>query len=159
MSTLQERMNELFPEPRRRGLQADIRRLCGVKASSVSAWFNQPGKVAELDRKHAEKICLKYAPSISPAWLAEGVPPKERPTGAPAPEPVAQAADSPPALSPRFEDNRTLDKEDWRLWQAFKEAATPEERKLIVARYELVERLAEEKVRGLQEQIKKGEAP
>jgi hypothetical protein len=71
----------------------------------------------------------------------------------------AVSTGTPPAPSPRFEDKRTLDPEDWRLWQAFKMAATPEERKLIVARYELAERLAEEKMRDLQEQIKKGERP
>ena len=153
MSTLQERMAELFPEPRERGLQADIGRLCGVKASSVSAWFNQPEKVAELDRNHAEKICLRYAPSVSPAWLAEGVPPKERIDVAPPPEPTG-ASDSPPAPPPRFEDTRTLNKEDWEMWKALEMMIPQSEKTAYLERYRSLIATATEDVIG---RIKRGE--
>lgn len=69
--TLQERLRRVFPEPRARGLMASIAKECGVKAPSVSAWFNSPDKVAELSRKHAEAICSKFAQNVNPAWLAE----------------------------------------------------------------------------------------
>ena len=42
----------------------------------MSAWFNSPEKVSTIARSHAELICAKYAPQISPAWLAEGKLPK-----------------------------------------------------------------------------------
>lgn len=76
MTTLQERMREIFPDPEQRGLQADITRLCKVSAPTVSNWFNKPEKVSTISRTHAELICAKYAPNISPAWLSDGQLPK-----------------------------------------------------------------------------------
>lgn len=76
METLQQRMTEIFPDPGLRGLQAEIVRLCGVSRPTVSAWFNNPDKVSKISRTHAELICAKYSPGISPAWLAEGALPK-----------------------------------------------------------------------------------
>lgn len=76
MTTLQERLAEIFPAPLPRGTQASIARLCQVSRPTVSAWFHLPEKVSSLERVHAELICEQYAPGISPAWLAEGRPPK-----------------------------------------------------------------------------------
>lgn len=75
MPPLQKRLLLLFPPPHRRGLQADIARLCGVSAPTVNAWFNKPEKVSTIDRANAEKICGAYAAGVSPSWLAEGVGP------------------------------------------------------------------------------------
>lgn len=76
MMNLQQRMGEVFPDAQVRGMQADIARLCQVSRPTVSAWFNTPEKVGTISRAHAELICAKYAPHISPAWLAEGKLPK-----------------------------------------------------------------------------------
>lgn len=96
MSTLQHRLAELFPQPRERGLQAAIQRLCKVKGATVSAWFNLPGKVSTMERAYAELICAKYNPNISPAWLAEGTLPKLLGDGA---TPAAMRPAGPPAPS------------------------------------------------------------
>lgn len=76
MKTLQERMAEVFPEPREWGLQARIAALCDTRAPSVSAWFNQPDKVTSISRANAETLCAHFGLRVSPAWLAEGLPPK-----------------------------------------------------------------------------------
>lgn len=84
MTTLQRRLALVLaahmvdgkPE---RGLQADIARLCGVSRPTVSAWFNNEGKVSTMERVYAEKICARYRPDISPAWLAEDLSPKKIP--------------------------------------------------------------------------------
>lgn len=76
MTTLQERMAEVFPPPTVRGLQAEIAKLCDVKPASVSAWFKNPEKVASISRTNAEKLCSHFKLKVSPAWLAEGLPPK-----------------------------------------------------------------------------------
>jgi len=81
MSTIQERLNELFPPPLERGLMARIADLCDVSRPTVSAWFNTPEKVATISRANAEKICAKFHPDISPAWLAEGIGQKNVPVG------------------------------------------------------------------------------
>lgn len=73
MSTLQDRLNSVFPAPRPAGLMAEIAKLCEVSRPTVSAWFGNPEKVATIKRANAEKICAKYAPHISPAWLGEGL--------------------------------------------------------------------------------------
>lgn len=73
MLTLQNRMNEVFPKPQRRGLQSEIATLCEVKSASVSAWFNLPEKVSSISRTHAEKLCSHFDLKVAPAWLAEGV--------------------------------------------------------------------------------------
>lgn len=73
MPNLQERLAMVFPPPHRRGLQAEIARACGVKPPTVFAWFNKPEKVSSLDRATAETICERFAPAISPRWLAENV--------------------------------------------------------------------------------------
>ena len=71
MSQIQDRLAELFPvQPR--GLQAEIARVCKVRPPSVSAWFNNPEKVAAIDIPHAEAICAKYRQDINPRWLADG---------------------------------------------------------------------------------------
>jgi phage repressor protein C with HTH and peptisase S24 domain len=94
MQTLQERMAEVFPDPRQHGLQAEIVRLCKVSRPTVSAWFNNPDKVGTISRTHAELICSAYAPGVSPAWLAEGVLPKTAQHSAPSPAPLFSARDS-----------------------------------------------------------------
>lgn len=76
MTTLQERMAEVFPPPAARGLQAEIAKLCDVKPASVSAWFKNPEKVASISRTNAEKLCTHFKLKVSPAWLAEGLLPK-----------------------------------------------------------------------------------
>ncbi|MBS7244205.1 MAG: XRE family transcriptional regulator [Comamonas sp.] len=73
MKTIQERLAELFPPPLERGVMARIAKLCDVSRPTVSAWFNNPEKVASISRSSAEKICAVFAPNISPAWLAEGI--------------------------------------------------------------------------------------
>lgn len=92
MSTIQERMNEVFPEPRARGLQAAIKGACHVSGATVSAWFNIPEKVSTMSRAHAEAICAKFDLDISPAWLAEGTPPKLAATKGPSEPPAAPLA-------------------------------------------------------------------
>lgn len=73
MSNLQERLNEIFPPPLERGVMSRIAEACEVSRPTVSAWFNNPEKVASLSRTNAEKICARFALDISPAWLAEGI--------------------------------------------------------------------------------------
>lgn len=80
METLQDRLREVVPDPELRGIQADIARLCSVSAPTVSNWFHRPEKVSTISRNHAELICDRYNPEISPAWLADGTLPKERTT-------------------------------------------------------------------------------
>jgi SOS-response transcriptional repressor LexA len=88
MSTLQERMGECFPAPRPRGLNTEIANLCGVKGSSVTNWFNNPEKVSTISRSNAEKLCAFYGLDVSPAWLAEGIPPKHMASNvSPGPDP------------------------------------------------------------------------
>lgn len=82
--TLQERFSAIFPEPRRRGLQSEIARVCGVTQASVSAWFNQPDKAQTIDRANAEKIREHFGLDFAPAWLAEGL--AERPNTEPGPD-------------------------------------------------------------------------
>ena len=77
MTTIQERLQEVFPSPLPRGLMAGIAKECEVSRPTVSAWFNNPEKVATITRTNAEKICAKFGLSVSPAWLAEGIGPKE----------------------------------------------------------------------------------
>lgn len=72
MKTLQERLALAFPLPRKRGLFAEIARLCGVSSPTVTAWFNKPEKVATLERANAEKLCQAYGLKYHPRWLAEG---------------------------------------------------------------------------------------
>lgn len=81
MSTLQERLNEVLPPPLERGTMARIADLCSVSRPTVSAWFNNPEKVASISRSNAETICANFAPAYSPVWLAEGVGPKQLAAG------------------------------------------------------------------------------
>ena len=81
MSTLQERLHEILPQPLERGTMARIAELCEVSRPTVSAWFNNAEKVSSISRSSAEKICANYAPSVSPAWLAEGLGTKMLPFG------------------------------------------------------------------------------
>lgn len=81
MTTLQERMAFVFADRMQggkpeRGLQAEIVELCKVSRPTVSAWFNNEEKVATMDRTYADKICARYRPDVSPAWLADDLPPK-----------------------------------------------------------------------------------
>ena len=76
MTTLQERLLEVFPEPHERGLKAQIADVCKVAPASVSNWFGNPEKVATISRENAEKLISHYGLKVSPAWLAEGKPPK-----------------------------------------------------------------------------------
>lgn len=76
MSNLQERLAIAFPTPRRRGLSAEIARVCGVSSPTVTAWFNKPDKVATIERANAEKICRAFGLDLSPEWLAEGTGPR-----------------------------------------------------------------------------------
>lgn len=76
MLTLQDRLNEVFPQPQPRGLQSEIALLCKVKPASVSAWFKLPDKVSSISRSNAETLCSHFNLKVSPAWLAEGVSPK-----------------------------------------------------------------------------------
>lgn len=89
MKTLQERLAEVFPAPQKRGLQAEIKRLCNVSGPTVSAWFKDAGKVSTIPRTSAELICAKYAPDVSPVWLAEG---RGEKSAAVAPPPLPSAA-------------------------------------------------------------------
>lgn len=73
---LQQRMTVAFPPPHRRGLYADIARLCEVSAPTVTAWFNKPEKVGTIERANAEKLCAAYGLELSPEWLAEGTGPQ-----------------------------------------------------------------------------------
>lgn len=75
--TLQERFEYAFRELNRRGLQAEIARVCGVSAPTVSAWFKNPEKVSTVERAHAEKLCAYFSLTVEPMWLAEGVGPME----------------------------------------------------------------------------------
>ena len=77
MTTIQERLHEVFPPPLERGVMASIAKECEVSRPTVSAWFNNPEKVATISRTNAEKICAKFGLTVSPAWLAEGIGPKE----------------------------------------------------------------------------------
>jgi len=77
MTTLQNRLAEVFPEPRHRGLKAEIAEVCGVKPASVSNWFGNPEKVATISRENAEKLIAHYKLKVAAAWLAEGKPPKQ----------------------------------------------------------------------------------
>lgn len=77
MTTIQERLNEVFPPPLARGVMAAIAKECEVSRPTVSAWFNNAEKVATISRTNAEKICAKFGLTVSPAWLAEGILPKE----------------------------------------------------------------------------------
>lgn len=79
--TLQERLADVFPPPHERGLQARLARACGVSRPTVSAWFNNPDKVASISREHAEIICAEMGLEVSPAWLAEGKKPKSSRAG------------------------------------------------------------------------------
>lgn len=81
MTSLQDRLKEILPQPLERGTMAHIAKLCDVSRPTVSAWFNNPEKVASISRSNAEKICTQYAPLISPVWLAEGAGPKHLPDG------------------------------------------------------------------------------
>lgn len=76
MTTLQSRLEECFPSPRKRGLNSEIAKLCVVAPSSVTNWFTNQEKVSTISRANAEKLCAKYGLTVSPAWLAEGVLPK-----------------------------------------------------------------------------------
>ena len=102
MTTLQERLAEMFPEPRQRGLLADIAALCEVKAPSVTAWFNNAEKVGTISRDSAERLCKRYQLAVEPAWLAEGKLPKFA-SGATPSNPTT----APPAFQP--EDSGTSD--------------------------------------------------
>lgn len=82
MTTIQERLNEVFPPPIARGVMAAIAKECEVSRPTVSAWFNNAEKVATISRTNAEKICAKFGLTVSPAWLAEGIGPKELPKDA-----------------------------------------------------------------------------
>lgn len=77
MSTLQDRMAYCFPLPHKRGLRAAIAHACGVSAPTVTAWFSMPEKVASMERSYAEALCRAYNLNVSPAWLAEGIGPRE----------------------------------------------------------------------------------
>ncbi|GKT20051.1 helix-turn-helix transcriptional regulator [Acidovorax sp. SUPP2522] len=95
MTTLQSRLAEMFPDPKPRGLQAQIQRLCGVSAASVSNWFSNPEKVTTISRENAEKLVAEFRLSVSPAWLAEGKLPKTSADG-PSP-PLAPAPHEAPS--------------------------------------------------------------
>lgn len=82
MTTIQERLHEVFPPPIPRGVMASIARECEVSRPTVSAWFNNAEKVVTISRTNAEKICAKFGLAVSPAWLAEGIGPKELPQDA-----------------------------------------------------------------------------
>lgn len=77
MNTLQDRLKYAFPPPMERGVMANIAKICDVSRPTVSAWFNNPEKVATITRRHAEIICSTYALKVAPAWLAEGIGPRD----------------------------------------------------------------------------------
>ncbi len=72
MKSLQQRMYEVFPAPHKRGLRAEISRVCGVKGSSVTAWFDMPDKVSAISREHAEALIAHFHLKVSPKWLSSG---------------------------------------------------------------------------------------
>lgn len=102
MTTLQSRMAEVFPPPHAWGLQAEIAKLCGVTAASVSNWFKNPEKVSTITRENAERLCSTYGLKVSPAWLAEGKEPKflkEAPAPAsPSPKDAPKPAEAPTVI-------------------------------------------------------------
>lgn len=51
---------------------------------------------------------------------------------------------APPAPSPDFRDNHTLTPEQWEQFQAFSIAATSDEKKTIIERYESLKKIAEQ---------------
>ncbi len=77
MENLQERLASIFPKPLERGVMATVAEICGVSRPTVSNWFNNPEKVSTISRSHAETICRNFAPGVSPAWLSEGIEPRE----------------------------------------------------------------------------------
>lgn len=81
---LQQRMAVAFPPPHRRGLYAEIARLCEVSAPTVTAWFNKPEKVGTIERSAAERLCAAFSLEVAPEWLAEGTGPQARPAATPA---------------------------------------------------------------------------
>lgn len=81
MSTVQDRLREIFPPPLERGLMARIAKICEVSRPTVSAWFNSPEKVTTISRRNAELICYTFRVDINPAWLAEGIGSKTMPIG------------------------------------------------------------------------------
>lgn len=72
MLSLQERFALVFGSPPGRGVPARIARACGVSGPTVSAWFNNPGKVSSIERANAEKIVREFGLAERPEWLAEG---------------------------------------------------------------------------------------
>ncbi|MDH1429116.1 hypothetical protein N5J23_04850 [Comamonas aquatica] len=77
MTSIQDRLREVFATPLPRGLMAKIGGICGVSRPTVSAWFNNPEKVRTISRTHAELICSTFELKVSPLWLSEGIGPKE----------------------------------------------------------------------------------
>lgn len=104
MTTLQQRLMEVFPEPRQRGLKSEIAALCQVSAASVSNWFGNPEKVSTISRDNAEKLISRFGLDVSPAWLAEGKLPKkasaEHPLPLHAPAPYEAPAEGNPGAPP-----------------------------------------------------------
>ena len=100
MSTLQERLLEVFPEPHERGLKARIAHVCKVAPASVSNWFGNPEKVTTISRENAEKLIATFELQVSPAWLAEGKLPKQAPVPLPAQAPAQFVASLTPSPAP-----------------------------------------------------------
>lgn len=99
MPSLQERFALVFGAPPARGVPARIARACQVSGATVSAWFNQPEKVATIERANAEKICAEFGLDERPEWLAEGAGPRKSlavagTISSPAPEPDSQPESS-----------------------------------------------------------------
>lgn len=76
MTTLQNRLAEMFPEPLPRGFKAQVASLCKVSPASVSNWFGNPEKVTTISRDSAETLINHFGLKVAPGWLAEGRPPK-----------------------------------------------------------------------------------
>lgn len=55
---------------------------------------------------------------------------------------TARPAPPPPAPAPNFQDNHTLTPEQWEMFQAFSIAATSDEKKAIIERYESLKKIA-----------------
>lgn len=165
MSTLQERLGEVFPAAtRKRGLQADLHRLTGKARPSIANWFNRPERVNSIERSVAEVICAEYFPEISPTWLAEGVGPKYLKED----KKVAAPEDLPPSPKPRveppappsgFQDNHTLKPEQWELWQAFNILTSSEDKRSLLDRYHALKEISKAELEKAQQAAKSKEKP
>jgi hypothetical protein len=137
MPTLQERFALVFPPPQQRGLLAEIARTCEVSSPTVTAWFRTPEKVASIERSNAEKICAKFAPAISPAWLAEGTGPMHA---------ADLGAREPPIPARDFDDRVEVSPSDWGVLQDVHLVMSDDQLRSLRKQAERIRRIAREQI-------------